>query len=69
MKLTKMAKTHFTFVSKPNLDLPGLMVRNLCFRNVSAESEQLSLNVKTVVKPGPILLGASVWMQGEILSL
>lgn len=42
MRPTKRAKTHFRFQSKPNLDLPGLMVRNLCFGRVSAELEQPS---------------------------
>lgn len=46
MKLTKKAKTHFTFVSKPNLDLPSLMVRSFYFRNVSTELEQLSWTKK-----------------------
>lgn len=74
MKLTKKAKTHFTFVSKPNLDLPGLMVRNLFFRNVGAELKQLSWTkmqrpLLSMASKGPILLGASVWMQGQILSL
>lgn len=28
MKLTKKAKAHFTFVSKADMDIPDLMVRN-----------------------------------------
>lgn len=29
MKLTKKAKVHFTFVSKPDMDIPGLMVKQI----------------------------------------
>lgn len=29
MKMTKKAKIHFTFVSKPDMDIPGLMVRKI----------------------------------------
>lgn len=33
MRLTERAKIHFTFVSKPSMDIPGLMVRSHSFRN------------------------------------
>lgn len=41
LRLTKKARTHFTFVSKANLALLTLMVRILCFRNLSFELEQM----------------------------
>lgn len=37
MKLTKKAKSHFTFVSKPHMEIPGLMVRTQdCQRPIRA---------------------------------
>ena len=45
MKLTKKAKTHFTFVSKADMDIPGLMVRNCwSFKKMQTFNNECSLS-------------------------
>lgn len=64
MKLTKKAKVHFAFVSKADMDIPGLMVRNhLSYKHFyhvcCLMRKQLSTCINTW--QGFVLLGATVW--------
>lgn len=71
LKLTKKAKAHFTFVSKADMDIPGLMVRNQKSLNIQPSNREINVvqAEETIIylhsfKVGAVLLGTSVWLQG-----